>query len=163
MSHEKIVVIAFIGLILIAGLIWQTKTIQGVSSKVTSQQVERNKKNALAFYQMVFNDHKVRQATETYVADTYIQHNPTVDNGPEAFIKVFETFVKDNPESSVEVKRVAAEGDLVFVHVYSKANKTDKGEAVVDIFRFDDQGKIVEHWDVIQPVVEETVSGNSMF
>lgn len=162
---KKLTVIAIATLGLLAVFLSQAKIGQAESKteQISRQQVERNKKNALAFYQMAFNDHKVRQATETYVAETYIQHNPTVDNGPEAFIKAFEPFVKDNPESSAEVKRVAAEGDLVFLHVYSKANKKDKGEAVVDIFRFDDQGKIVEHWDVIQPVPDKTVSGNSMF
>lgn len=75
----------------------------------------------------------------------------------------FTPFLKEHPQSRAEIKRVVAEGDLVMLHVHSTLNPQDKGEAVVDIFRFDENGKIVEHWDVIQAVPEKTASGRSMF
>lgn len=125
---------------------------------------EQNKANALAFYEMVFNQHKVAEGTKKYIAKEYLQHNPTVADGPQAFIDAFEPFLRENPESHAIIKRVIAEGDLVMLHVHSRLNKQDAGEAVVDIFRFDDDGKIIEHWDVIQPVpTEKTASGRGMF
>ena len=99
-----------------------------------------------------------------YVGKEYLQHNPMVADSGQAFIDTFAPFLKLNPQSRASVKRVIAEGDLVALHVHSQLSPEDKGEAVVDIFRFDNDGKIVEHWDVIQPVPKEkTASGRSMF
>lgn len=132
--------------------------------KMTTQsQTERNKANALAFYEMAFNQHKVKEATAKYVGDVYLQHNPTVADGGQAFIDAFEPFLKEHPKSRAKVHRVIAEGDLVVLHVHSQLDENDIGESVVDIFRFDENGKIVEHWDTIQAVPEKTVSGRSMF
>lgn len=126
--------------------------------------VERNKANALAFYDLAFNQHKVQEATDRYVGKEYWQHNPTVADGGQAFVDAFAPFLKQNPKSRASIKRVIAEGDLVALHVHSQLSPEDKGEAVVDIFRFDKDGKIVEHWDVIQVVPKEkTASGRSMF
>lgn len=124
---------------------------------------EQNKKNALEFYEMAFNQHKLDEAVAKYVGSEYLQHNPTVADGGKAFIDAFKPFLKENPKSHATVKRVLADGDLVALHVHSQLNEQDRGEAVVDIFRFDNNGKIVEHWDVIQAVPEKTVSGRSMF
>ena len=126
-------------------------------------QTERNKANALAFYELAFNRHKVQEAADRYIGKTYLQHNPTVADGAQAFVDAFTPFLKENPQSRAEIKRVVAEGDLVVLHVLSRTSPQDKGEAVVDIFRFDENGKIVEHWDVIQPVPEKSVSGRGMF
>ncbi|MDO5652379.1 MAG: nuclear transport factor 2 family protein [Moraxella sp.] len=127
------------------------------------QQTERNKANVLAFYEMAFNQHKVQQAVNLYVGDKYLQHNPTVADGGQAFVNAFAPFLAENAGSRAVVKRVAADGDLVWVHVHSTLNADDAGEAVVDIFRLDNDGKIIEHWDVIQAVPSETASGRSMF
>ena len=134
-----------------------------VHTKAAQTQEARNKANALAFYDLAFNQHKPQEAVSKYVGKTYIQHNPTVADGGQAFIDAFAPFLKEHPDSRAEVKRIAAEGDLVFMHVFSRISAQDRGEAVVDIFRFDRNGKIVEHWDVIQSVPEKTVSGHSMF
>ena len=131
--------------------------------KAAQTQEVRNKANALAFYDLAFNQHKPQEAVSKYVGKTYIQHNPTVADGGQAFIDAFAPFLKEHPDSRAAVKRIAAEGDLVFMHVFSQTSAQDRGEAVVDIFRFDRNGKIVEHWDVIQSVPEKTVSGHSMF
>ena len=134
-----------------------------VHTKATQTQEARNKANALAFYDLAFNQHKPQEAVSKYVGKTYIQHNPTVADGGQAFIDAFAPFLKENPGSRAAVKRIAAEGDLVFMHVFSLISAQDRGEAVVDIFRFDRNGKIVEHWDVIQSVPEKTTSGHSVF
>lgn len=84
-------------------------------------------------------------------------------DGGKAFIDSFGPFLKQNPQSHADIKRVVAEGDLVVVHVHSQNTPDERGEAVIGIFRLDDNGKIVEHWDVTQPVPEKTESGHSMF
>lgn len=123
----------------------------------------RNKENVAAFYELAFNQHKLEEAVAKYVAEPYIQHNPGVADGGKAFIDAFAPFLKEHPQSHADIKRVVAEGDLVVVHVHSQTAPDDRGEAVIDIFRLDENGKIVEHWDVAQPVPEKTVSGHTMF
>lgn len=134
-----------------------------LSSAVFASTPAQNKENALAFYEMVFNQHKLQEASDKYIGKEYLQHNPNVADGKQAFIDAFAPFLKAHPKSKATVKRAIAEGDLVALHVHSQLNDEDRGEAVVDIFRFDKDGKIVEHWDVIQPVPEKTESGRSMF
>lgn len=122
----------------------------------------KNKEMVVAFYKMIFQDHKVREALELYVGDRYIQHNPMAPNGTEALIKFFEPYFANNPQARSEIKRVVADGDLVMLHVHAKANETDRGMAVVDIFRVEN-GKVVEHWDVVQPIPEKAANENTMF
>ena len=113
------------------------------------------------FYNEVFNKHNI-DIIPKYVSEDYKQHNPFVADGRKAFMDFFkEDFVK-NPNSSAEIKRVVAEGDTVALHVYSRTNSQDKGVAIVDIFRIKD-GKIVEHWDVIQEIPSEAANDNTMF
>lgn len=100
-------------------------------------------------------------AVDQYVsADTFIQHNPHLDNGLEA-LAGFLPHLFDNmmPEGTWEVKRVIAENDMVVVHSLAKASPDALGMAVVDIFKVEGD-KIVEHWDVTTDVPESTVSGN---
>lgn len=123
----------------------------------------RNKENALAFYELVFNQHKVQEAVDKYIAEPYIQHNPSVGDGGAAFAAIFIPFLKEHPQSHAEIKRVIAEGDVVALHVFIKHSPDERGEAVVDIFRFNDDGKIVEHWDVVQSIPAEMVHKNGMF
>ena len=123
----------------------------------------RNKENVAAFYELAFNQHKLDEAVAKYVAEPYIQHNPGFADGGKAFIDSFAPYLKEHPQSRATIKRVIAEGDLVVVHVHSQSAPDDRGEAVVDIFRLDADGKIVEHWDVAQAIPEQTVSGHEMF
>jgi len=123
---------------------------------------EENKKIVRNFYEMAFNQHKPTEAAKKYIGDQYIQHNPYVKNGAAAFYGYFEGFFKAHPKSRVEIKRVIAEGDLVVLHLHSRVDENDLGRAIVDIFRVEN-GKIVEHWDVIQTVPEKSASGNTMF
>lgn len=123
---------------------------------------EANKILVKDFYEMAFNLHKPREAAAKYIGNTYIQHNPRVPNGAEAFYAHFEVYFRENPKSHVVISHIVAEDDLVVLHLNSKADDADRGRAIVDIFRVE-QGKIVEHWDVAQEVPERTISGNSMF
>ena len=124
--------------------------------------LERNKKNVLAFYSMVFNDCKPRQAVNQFVGQEYIQHNPIVADGKEPFIQYFETMEKKWPGKQIFFERVVAENDMVVVHCRQEWPGDDQ-YATIDIFRVDDEGKIVEHWDVMQVVPTESKHNNTMF
>jgi predicted SnoaL-like aldol condensation-catalyzing enzyme len=122
---------------------------------------EKNKANAIAFYRTAYEGNP-RKAVELYVGDTYIQHNPGVEDGPLGFIQYFERMQKEYPEKSIEFVRSAAEGDLVALHTH-QTWPGDEEYITMDFFRFDKQGKIVEHWDAVQRIPETTASGNSMY
>jgi predicted SnoaL-like aldol condensation-catalyzing enzyme len=122
---------------------------------------ERNKETVIAFYDAAIND-KDFEAASAYLGDKYIQHNPLASDGPEG-LKAFLDFAKDNMGTfKVEFKQVFADGDFVIVHAHAKANPEDRGSAVMDIFRLEN-GKVVEHWDVIQPIPETSANDNTMF
>ncbi len=122
----------------------------------------RNKQNAVAFYNQMFNQHDLT-AADRFIGDTYTQHNPRVPDGREPFKNAFAQIFKQFPQRQSTIVKAIAEGDLVALHVHTRNDPSDRGVAIVDIFRFDASGKIVEHWDVIQPVPESTASGNTMF
>ncbi len=128
----------------------------------TCREAEANKKLVLDFYSMIFDKHEPKKAFDKYVSPDYIQHDPNIPNGTEPDIAFLTEKFKNNPQSTNEVVRAAASGDIVFLQVHSRLNPGDRGRAIVDIFRVKD-GMIVEHWDVIQPVPEHTLNGNSMF
>jgi predicted SnoaL-like aldol condensation-catalyzing enzyme len=111
---------------------------------------------------MLFIDHKVDQAVDTYFAPDYIQHNPLVPTGSAPMRAFFKQFYAGNPTATIEISHVIADGDLVAVHYRTKVSAEDRGAAVVDIFRVAN-GKIVEHWDVYEPVPEKSANSNGMF
>jgi predicted SnoaL-like aldol condensation-catalyzing enzyme len=114
------------------------------------------------FHELAFSKRQPAKAAMLYLGPTYIQHNPRVPDGPGAFVRFFETYLTQNPTSSSEIKRIIGDGDLVALHSHSRRSDDDRGTAIVDIFRVEND-KIVEHWDVMQPVPETTVGGRSVF
>lgn len=124
-------------------------------------QEEANRALVLAFYDGFFNQHQVDAAAAVLTED-YIQHNPFVPNGKAAFVEYFRGYFKEFPDSRARVIRSATDGDLVYLHVHSSSGPGHRGEAVVDIFRVVN-GRIVEHWDVVQEVPEQAVNANTMF
>ncbi len=123
--------------------------------------LKTNKQNAIAFYKMAFEGNP-QKATELFVGEKYIQHNPLVKNGKEGFIKYFEKMEKQYPEKSVEFIRSVAENDLVALHTHQVWPDNEE-YVTMDFFRFDKKGKIVEHWDAIQQIPDTTASGNPMY
>ncbi len=120
-----------------------------------------NKKNAIAFYQMAYEGNP-REAVDTFVGSEYIQHNPHVANGPDGFIQYFERMQKEYPNKSIRFLRCIAEGDLVALHTHQTWPDNDQ-YVTMDFFRFDEHGKICEHWDAIQQVPDDAANKNSMF
>ncbi len=124
--------------------------------------IQKNKETVRGFYEQAFTDHQPVEAAAKYIGSKYIQHNPQAPDGPEAFIQFVTAWSGQFPKLSVEIKRMVAEGDLVVTHGVLKTSPEDRGTAAADIFRIEN-GKIVEHWDVLQPVPETAANDNTMF
>jgi predicted SnoaL-like aldol condensation-catalyzing enzyme len=123
--------------------------------------LEKNKQSAISFYKIAYEG-EPRKAVELYVGDEYIQHNPLVGDGKEAFIAYFEKMGKEYPQKSIEFVRSVAEDNLVALHTH-QTWPGDVEYVTMDFFRFDKNGKIIEHWDSMQEIPEKSENGNTMY
>lgn len=131
------------------------------TAQASPEQEAANKAAVLAFYEKGLNQ-KDADAALRYVGDRYVQHNPNAADGPEGFRK-FVAFLRDKyPQSRSEIKRVFTDGDYVILHVHAVREPGTRGNAIIDIFRLE-KGRIVEHWDAVQPIPEQSANGNGMF
>lgn len=122
--------------------------------------LEANKENAIAFYKMAYEGNPTK-AVELYVGNQYIQHNPDVADGLQGFIDYFDRMQREYPEKSITFLRCIAEGDLVALHTHQVWPGNDQ-YVTMDFLRFDEKGKICEHWDAIQQVPEKAAHNNGM-
>jgi predicted SnoaL-like aldol condensation-catalyzing enzyme len=127
-----------------------------------AKQMEENKRTIVAFYDAVLNQKDFDKASQ-YLGPRYTQHNPTAADGPEGLKGFVNNFLKAKfPNNKSEIKRIFADGDYVIVHVHAVREPGTRGNAIVDIFRLEN-GKVVEHWDVVQPIPENAANNNGMF
>jgi len=127
-----------------------------------TDRLEKNKANVQAFYDLMFNQCQPREAIERYAGNEYIQHNPHVGDGKEAFIAYFEEMARDYPGKQVHFIRAIAQDNLVALHCHQQWPGGDD-YAGMDIFRLDENGKVVEHWDVLQTIPSDSKHDNGMF
>jgi predicted SnoaL-like aldol condensation-catalyzing enzyme len=131
------------------------------ASAADAQQQEQNKKAVVEFYDKAINQ-KDFEAASKYLGSHYTQHNPNAADGPEG-LKAFLQFLKEKfPASRSEIKRVLADGDYVILHVHAVREPGTRGNAIIDMFKLEN-GKIIEHWDVVQPIPEKAANTNGMF
>jgi predicted SnoaL-like aldol condensation-catalyzing enzyme len=124
---------------------------------------EENKAIAAAFYQKCLNEGDVETAFRLFAGTTYRQHNPLIEDGMEGVRKFVAWIREKHPDARGEVKNIFADGDYVILHSHWHGlSDNPRGEAVADIFRLQ-KGKVVEHWDVIQPIPERAANNNTMF
>ncbi|WLB51802.1 nuclear transport factor 2 family protein [Bradyrhizobium japonicum] len=126
-----------------------------------SAQEEANRAAVLAFYEKGLNQ-KDADAALAYVGNRYVQHNPNAPDGPDGFRKFIGFLREKFPNSHSEIKRSFVDGDFVILHVHSVREPGSRGRAIVDIFKLEN-GKIVEHWDVVQDIPENPANNNTMF
>ncbi|GAB5539434.1 MAG: nuclear transport factor 2 family protein [Salibacteraceae bacterium] len=130
-------------------------------SAIVDMDIELCKQNAIDFYKMAYEGDPKR-AVELFVGNEYIQHNPDVKDGTEGFIAYFNKMQREYPNKSIEFLRCIAEGDLVALHTHQTWPGNEE-YVTMDFFRFDNRGKICEHWDSIQKIPESSANSNSMF
>ena len=128
----------------------------------TPEDTAANKALVIEMFQTLFDERRVDELADKYLTVDFIEHNPTAVNGTKGLRAFFKDYFAKNPKATFAVKRVIADGDLVLVHFHAQNGPEDRGVAGVDIFRLEN-GKVVEHWDVLQPIPEKSANNNTMF
>jgi predicted SnoaL-like aldol condensation-catalyzing enzyme len=128
---------------------------------VAGPEQEANKQTVIAFYEAGINQKDFAKAAQ-YIGPRYTQHNPNAADGPEGFHRFIDFLREKFPQAHSEIKQAFADGDYVILHVHAVREPGTRGSAIVDIFKLE-RGKVVEHWDVIQPIPEQSANGNGMF
>lgn len=131
------------------------------TSEPDAAKLEDNKRVVLDFYARALNGTDF-DAAARHFGRYYIQHNPMIGDGVEGFRTFLRGLKEQFPDVRGDIKRVFADGDYVILHVHATRTPQDPGLAIVDIFRLE-EGKIVEHWDVRQPMPDASAHGNGMF
>jgi len=152
----KRILAALSGITLIAGPV-----VARTTQNTDALQVAQNREVVARFVDLLYRQKAVTQAFENYVASDYIQHNPKIADGRNAAI-AFLVPKFANPTASFEVKRIIVDGDYAVVLIQGRPSPGARGSAIADIFRLK-EGKIVEHWDVLQLIPETSVNPHPMF
>jgi predicted SnoaL-like aldol condensation-catalyzing enzyme len=166
LRRRRIAACALIAGALVRPSVAQNANASDAACATEKTRLDRNKKTVRAFYDLAFNQSKPAEAIAQYSGVTYIQHNPEVADGKQGFIDYFMQLAKRyGGKKRVEFIRFVAEDDLVTVHCRHTFREWhgDVQWAGIDIFRLDGEGKIVEHWDVLQKVTSSAAHTNSMF
>lgn len=149
--------------VLIAGLVFYTCTLKSQTNKPNCEQMiqtmETNKKLVADFYQELFGNKNI-DVIDKYIGDVYIQHNPSAADGKESLKEVLKQWFKNANKEKIDIQHIGADGDLVYLH--TKSHNGEKIFSIIDIFRIQ-EGKIVEHWDVIEEVPEKSANSHPMF
>ena len=132
-----------------------------VAAFADSDQQAANKKAVVAFYEAAINQKDFTAASQ-FIGPRYTQHNPNAADGPEGFKRFIDFLREKFPTAHSDIKKVFADGDYVILHVHAVREPGTRGNAIVDIFKLEN-GKIVEHWDVVQPIPEQAANNNGMF
>lgn len=119
-----------------------------------------NKRIVLDFIEKSVNQGDVEAASIHFGPD-YVQHNPNIADGADGFRAYLEQLRRTFPHVRGEVKRIFAEGDFVIVHMHARREPEEAGLAIVDFFRLE-AGKLVEHWEVRQPIAPSSLHANAM-
>jgi predicted SnoaL-like aldol condensation-catalyzing enzyme len=146
---------------LMLALVAMMAGLAGPAFGADARQLEENKRTVRDFYETAINRKDADRAM-TYLGSRYVQHNQNAADGAEGLRK-FILFLRDrHPRAHSEIRKVFAEGDYVILHVHAVRDPGTRGMAVIDIFRLE-QGKIVEHWDVHEDIIERPANANGMF
>jgi len=156
MKHSLLVLIILSSTL----LLWASEKNAANNSK-TANLTEANRAIVSRFVDLFYRQKKVRAAFEAYVSENYTQHNPEIADGREAAIMVLEPMFS-KPTFTVDVKRIIVDGDIAVVHLFARSNPEERGGSVMDMFRLKN-GKIVEHWDVLQTIPEKSANPHPMF
>ena len=128
----------------------------------TPNVLDDNKRIVTEFYELAINQRKPADATRKYIELPYLQHNPQVVDGPEGFVQFISKMQAEHPKLKVKISKVLADDDMVVLHVHLMLEPNEPGMAIAELFRLKN-GKIIEHWDVVQPVPEKSANSNTMF